>query len=429
MACASASVAESPSKGGTRIGHSFPQHGHHGQPVSEDFVALITHWYFPWPSVPFHTFRLWDTNTFWSTINTGAGQYDWTVVDAWLEAASENQAEPLFTLGMTPQWASSDPNNTICHVGPGQCAPPDDLNPDGSGTDQHWKDFLTAAAQHVGTQVQYWEIWNEPNNRWYWLGTYAQLARMAQDARSVILSVNPNAKFLNAGTGGQRPYALEWWRGYGRAGGFQWADIIALHGDVRPYPPKCGVYPEPETFLVVASNVRRILKKFGQENKAIWDTESSWGPIKQDCFTNQDLQAAFLARFYLLHLSEGLQRFYWRGWIDGDGGIFDKNNGHLYKAGVAYEQISSWLPGNTMTRQCSKTPRKGTIWTCNFAGPKHYRAEAIWDTSQTCKKGQCGTTPYHVGGNYVDYLTLDGTKEQIQNHTVPVGAKPIWVEN
>jgi hypothetical protein len=29
----------------------------------------------------------------------------------------------------------------------------------------------------------------------------------------------------------------------------------------------------------------------------------------------------------------------------------------------------------------------------------------------------------------VDYLTLDGSQIQIQNNTVPVGAKPIWLEN
>ena len=52
------------------------------------YMNLITHWYSPWPEVTFDTMRLWDTHTDWSQINTGPGQYDWTALDGWLNAAS-----------------------------------------------------------------------------------------------------------------------------------------------------------------------------------------------------------------------------------------------------------------------------------------------------------------------------------------------------
>src|ERR1039458_10256770 len=29
-------------------------------PTSPNFQGLILHWFQPWPTVPFHTFRLWD---------------------------------------------------------------------------------------------------------------------------------------------------------------------------------------------------------------------------------------------------------------------------------------------------------------------------------------------------------------------------------
>jgi hypothetical protein len=230
---------------------------------------------------------------------------------------------------------------------------------------------------------------------------------------------------LNAGTGAGNAYGLSWWRAYAAAGGLQSADIIALHGDVRPYPPHCGTYPQAEVFLQVMSNLRKVLATYGQHQKQIWDTEASWGKTTLDCFTNQDLQAAFLARFYLLHYSERVRRFYWRAWIDGDGGLYNQQKG-INKAGVAYQQIHDWLVGRTMTSHCTA---KGSIWTCDFSGPSGYGAEAIWDTSQTCRHGTCGTKRHSVASKYIDYLTLDGSKIQIQNSTVPVGAKPIWVEN
>jgi hypothetical protein len=413
--------------------NGVPLHGRsrqqdNGQPelhIHPRFMNMITHWYEPWPTVTFESFRLWDTNTRWSNMNPGPGQYDFTDLDGWLNAGQMHGSSPLMTLAMTPQWASSDPNNAICHYGPGQCAPPNDLNADGSGPDQHWKDFLTAIAQHVGTKITFWEIWNEPNNDFFWSGTPAQLARMAQDARNVIKSINPQAKFLTPGTSSLNEYGLVWWKGYGAAGGLQWADIIAVHGDVSPYPAQCGVYPEAETFLTVMKNLNQVLTQYGESAKPVWDTESSWGPTDLDCFTDQDLQAAFLVRFFLLHRSEGVRRFFWRGWIDGDGGIYTEGEG-LNKAGLAYGNLREWIVGNSLSAPCTVN---GTVWTCNLTGPKGLVATAVWDTSKTCQNSVCGTKRYTVGAQYVKYRTLEGRTIPITNHTVPIGAKPILIVN
>jgi len=225
-------------------------------------MNLITHWYTHWPEATFSSIRLWDTGTHWSQINTGPGQYDWTVVDGWMKAASTHQVGVLFTLGMTPQWASSDPNNVDCNGGPGQCAPPDDVNPDGTGTDKHWKDFVTAVVQHVGTQVHSYEIWNEANNRHFWAGTNAQLIRMAKDAQTIIHNANPSARVLNAGTAAQHDqYGMTWWNSYAADGGLQYADVIAFHGMVEHFPTQCGDYPEPETIVTVMEDLHAVLKK------------------------------------------------------------------------------------------------------------------------------------------------------------------------
>jgi hypothetical protein len=313
----------------------------------------------------------------------------------------------------------------MCRYGPGQCDPPDDLNADGSGTDQHWKDFVTAVAIHVNGQVGNWEVWNEPQSANSWNGTYAQMVRMAQDARAIIQSFIPDAKMLNGGVELHQGISAKWWKGYAAAGGLDAADLIAIHGDVRTYPEVCGVYPQAENFIPLLKGLKKVLSQYGQNHKPIFDTEASWGHIDRDCFTDPDLQSAFLARFYLIHLSQGIQRYYWRGWTDDGDSLYDPATG-LTPAGVAYLQIHGWLFGNTLTGSCTAT---GTTWTCNFTGPNGYVAEAIWDTSQTCQDGQCGTIPYTVDAEFLDYLTIAGDKIQISNNTVPLGAKPIWVEN
>src|SRR5579871_3871127 len=138
----------------------------------------------PWPQVSFGSLRLWDTATNWNQINIANGVYDFSLLDQWLSTANQHGVQDLlYTFGKTPQWASSRPNDQRCanDWGPGACDPPDDLNPDGSGSDQHWKDFVSALATHVGTSIKYWEIWNEPSSSNHWTGTVAQMVRMAQD--------------------------------------------------------------------------------------------------------------------------------------------------------------------------------------------------------------------------------------------------------
>ncbi|HLK32412.1 MAG TPA: cellulase family glycosylhydrolase, partial [Terriglobales bacterium] len=298
--------------------------------------------------------RLWDSGTFWSKINTSAGVYNWTLLDQWLnDAQSKGVQDLMYTFGKTPAWASSNPSDTSCAPwAPGECDPPNDLNADGSGTDQHWKDFVSAIASHAGGRIKYWEIWNEPRDANHWNGTIAQMVRMASDARTVILSIDPNAVLLTP------PSRGPWQTAYFAAGGPQYADIITYHGYVQGHT--CGIYPNASDVLQVIQRVSSVMQTYGQGNKPLWDTEAGWGVTSGTCFTNPDLQAAFLAQMYLLHWSAGVQRFYWYQYNNQTQGTLWKptpNNpsgpGQLLEPGVAYGQIYNWLVGATMSNACA----------------------------------------------------------------------------
>jgi hypothetical protein len=378
----------------------------------------------PWPTPPFASIRLWDTNTSWDVMNPSPGVYDWTVLDRWLAAAhSHGVNDILYTFGKTPAWASVSPNDTSCAAfwGPGSCDAPDDLNPDGTGPNQHWKDFVSALATHAAGNIKFWEMWNEPENPTEWAGTPAQLVRMAKDARTIILSIDPNAVMLTP------PSQDVWFKDYVAGGGLQYADVVTIHGYFGIH---CGVFPDASRVADRVNNIRATMAAAGAPNKPLWDTEASWGDEQSNCFNDQDQRAAFLAQFYLLHLSAGVSRFYWYQWNNSSWGTLwspdPSPNGTVLAPGLAYQQIHNWLDDGTLSGPCTAS---GTQWTCAFAGDSGYRAEAIWDTSQSCSNGVCSTIKFLVDPQYTKVQDLAGNSASVADHTVTIGIKPIWLSN
>jgi hypothetical protein len=387
-------------------------------------------WSNPWPQVTFGSMRLWDTGTTWRDINTADGAYNWTLFDQWLDDASQFKVTGvLYTFGATPQWASSNPNDQTCAAawGPGACDPPKDLNADGSGPDQIWQTYVAAIAGRSAGRIKYWEIWNEPKNAYYWNGTVAQLVRMAKDARSVILSIDPQAVMLTPPSHG--PYQTAYFAG----GGAEYADVISYHG--YTYHSDCTGFPRSEDELSMINGVRAVMATYGQSNKPLWDTEVSWGVTSASCFYHSNLQAAYLAQMYMLHWSAGVERVFWYQYNNTENGTLwlanpdpDQRNapGTLLDAGIAYEQVYKWMVGASMDGPCAVN---GTTWTCQFTRPGGYVAEAVWDTSQSCNRGVCTTINYNAEPQYTNYTTLYGKNQKILGGKVPIGAKPILLQN
>ena len=162
----------------------------------------------------------------------------------------------------------------------------------------------------------------------------------------------------------------------------------------------------------------------------IWDAEANWG---NNLLVDRDMQAAWVARFFLLHISESIKRLYWFMWNgDTQGGLWKPDPkdhslpGTILKAGIAYGEVGKWVVGAKLTNKCSS---QGSVWTCGFSRSGGYQALAVWDAADTCGKGKCATTDYYFTGNYVNYRTLDGNAVQISGDHVPIGAKPILLQN
>lgn len=411
----------------------------------------------PWPSSPLAGQRLWDAGVDWALINTADGVYDWATLDQKLSDAQQHGADVLYTLSMTPVWAQCGPNTSSPCVqtpgcanddaswggGPGECYWPADLNVDGTGTNKHWKDWVTAVATHSvnssTAHIKYYEILNEPNVNSFWRGTTAQLVRMAQDAACIIKGVGPNctntpidktALILSPAPALGGDAINSSLSDFFAQGGAQVTDVVAFHGYNGP---------NAEKLPTLVSKIRDGAQTtYGLLSKPLFDTEFSWG--EHVTFPDPDERAGFVARSYFLHWSSGVTRVYWYAW-DVSGVMWSQDSttgcttpdpsgsGFTCSSGLALTQVESWLTGLQQSQTCSSV---GTVWTCGYTNSSGLQAMAVWDTSQSCSNGVCTTSTYTftpVSPNYTHYLDLNGKSHTISGKTVPIGYKPIFLKN
>lgn len=387
----------------------------------------------PWPSFSFGSLRLWDSGTSWLKINIGDGVYDFSQLDAWLQTAQQQGVKDiLYTFAETPAWASSNPTDQTCvdpSSPPGACDPPSDLNVDGTGADQIWKNFVTAIVTHNQqssfAHITAWEMWNEPTIPKEWNGTVAQLARMSQDACTIIKTADPSALVTTpAPVTTSVITSAEWMSQYITATQTfsstvcpaPAANVVTFHG----YLAGTGT-SDPEKILdTITSMVSLQQATPGVSSTPLWDTESDWG--RNGNLPNPDLDAAFLARFYLLQWSGGVARLYWYEYGNTDFGTI-WSGGSLNQAGTAYRFVHDWMTGATLTSPCSNG---GTVWTCNFTKPGRIKEQAVWDSAQTCNNGSCTASAYAPDSVYTSYQNVAGEVFTFTSGSeVQIGAKPI----
>jgi hypothetical protein len=423
-----------------------------------------------WPTVNYGMQRFWDSPPLqWPSINTGPGAFDFSNLDTVLAQAYSNGATTgMYTLARTPPWATSNPSDTSCNYttaasggGDGECDAPSDLNNDGSGTNAIWKAWVTAIATHVNgatylqthAHIRYWEIWNEPDNKPFWAGSIAQLARLTEDANCIITgrgvvhqsgdgtavactatAIDPGAKIVMASahakgvalTYGQNElYCSATPTGYqlpcpNPANAIAAAvDILNFHmkpgnesGNNCPAPTLCT--PESAMQMYVA-NVQGILQP-AELAKPLWDGEASYSTSGfTGAYSDTDMAASFMPRFYLINWTLGISGMAWYTW--------DQLSGEPSAVQTSYQQTYNWLAGSSLTTPCTAS---GTVWSCGISkSGKQYLV--MWDSAQSCSGGSCTTGSQTVGAQWTQFqdMTTASTPAAISGHAVPVGIKPV----
>ena len=436
--------------------------------------------------------RLWDTpKAEWpfvqiSSCNTSPcpNVFTWTTVDNTLAQMLTNSVRSAeVVLSRTPAFATSNPSDTKCNYAklggtggnsPGQCYPPSDLNSDGTGVNQFWRDWVAAYASHVNSpgytdthaRVAYWEIWNEPDSGGFWRGTMDQLIRLQEDAYCIIKGgsftiratsetcsqVQSSVKSV-ALTGPIDPTALIVMPSYHPItpgltmaqaflyctgvstgtncdkGGSATTDVINFH--MKPG----ALYPSTLESVMDSwtSSVRGMLQSV-DSTKPFFLTETGYSASGWAAPYNLDLnQAAYVARLYIYDYFKGYANNGWYAYSTVGNGLGSA------AANSAYSQVYNWMVGATGL-DCSAHPNgtgdsaQPSLYICTFTEPDGTAAQWMWDADNTsannleCNNGVCPSFSQSVPNSMLSYTDITGVRTGVANSRVPVGIRPIRVE-
>lgn len=363
-----------------------------------------------WPDVPFGSWRLWDANVSWRDIQPEKDRWNFSRLDMDVAMGKLTQTELLLPLGLTPPWASSRPTEKSSYS-PGNAAEPRLL--------EDWDRYVETIARRYKGRIAAYEIWNEPNEAGFFSGDLDSLVNLTCRAYRIIKEVDPKALLVSpSATHGSQ--GIEWFNKFVERGGKGCFDVIGFHFYTLAHEP-------PEMISPLAKKLRAVMAKNGLESLPIWNTESGWyianahKPITVPWHVLDDKTAsAYVARALILGWAEGIRRFYWYAWDDGNLGLFDTQERLPKPATRAFTQVANWMRGATSVT-CSAMSLEVVVCELSFEGNRRW---ALWSTGR-----ETNFKPPSVWSAN-QYETLTGERISISSGTpIKLGALPILVSS
>lgn len=232
----------------------------------------------------------------WDRIEKVRGQYDFSAYDTLVTGLAARHIKPLFIL---------DYGNDLYQTG----AP---RTPEARAA---FARFAAASVTHFKGKPILWEIWNEPNGGfWKPQANAAEYGRLAFETAKAIKEADPNATVLAPGTSG---IPLDFLESVFQTGLLRYVDAVSLH----PYRGN-----QPESAAQDYPAVRRLIRRYAPQGKAIPLISSEWGYTAVN--VTEEQQGQYLAREWLSNLAEGVRLSIWYDWHDD--GLDPKDGEHHF---------------------------------------------------------------------------------------------------
>jgi xylan 1,4-beta-xylosidase len=152
----------------------------------------------------------WSSSNVYTEDEQGHPVYSWTILDEIFDAYAAAHVRPMVELGFMPKALSTHPDPY--HIGwplnPGEVEgwsfPPKDY--------KRWQELNRQVAAHMvkrygmeTVSTWYWEVWNEPDGKYYWKGTEDEYNKLYDYAVAGVRQAIPGARVGGPATTGPGP--------------------------------------------------------------------------------------------------------------------------------------------------------------------------------------------------------------------------------
>lgn len=255
----------------------------------------------------------------WDELEPERDRYDFAFWDRFVELAGELDVQLLPYVAYTPEWLSDGAPEDFWKT------PPRD--------NAEFSQIMGLLAERYRGRITSWEIWNEPDNRDYWLGSASQYAALVAAGARAVRAADPRAKIVLGGLAG----GVEFLRAlFDEHGVSAHVDVVNLHSYYETWNPE-----RLESIAGYVGEVGEVVARHGGR-QSLWMAEvgySNFGAAEggpSGAFTYEHtapFQAVMLVRTLALLLSEpALSLVAWYELKDarrGDAVIGDDHNRHL----------------------------------------------------------------------------------------------------
>ena len=199
----------------------------------------------------------------WPSIEKGKGVYSWEETDKAFEVALKNGITPFITIGGGNELYSKmttydDPK--LAEIYGYRPEPPIK----DTEAMEAFLNFTRATVERYKDEIDYWEVWNEPNHRNYWGGEPdgKEYGRLLVETAKLIKRVDPGCKVIGGSTAGIDPKFTD---DFLSVGSDSLIDIISYHN--------YGAVPEERVYLAV--DLWDVINKYNPKLE-LWQGECGY---------------------------------------------------------------------------------------------------------------------------------------------------------
>jgi hypothetical protein len=358
------------------------------------------------PDAPIGALSLTTNGVYWPDIETSAGVFDFTQLDAVVTQARSHGITPVVVLGHTPAFYSTTPDvpSVLASV------------PDMAA----WKTYVRTVVSRYADTIDY-QIWPEPNVTNNFIGTPQQMADLVVAAAKIIHHVAPGATVVAPAMVLRLYFERAFMKAFfaSRVDGVPVGHYMDAVG-VDPYPMQDGT---PEDSLELIDKARHILAADGV-TAPVWNLEINYfvpvGGVTPAEPPTPRIQVSYVIRTYVLNAAANIKRVYWLGWLRyfNLGISMVRDDGVTpTAAGLAFSRVRTWLIGQH-ARGCTYD-RGNDVYACRFV--RDGRASWVYWVKTGAARVAAPAGVRHVQTMYGE---VSPTR---QGQNIRVTNAPVWV--